>query len=242
MYYIHKFLFFYTINYINKREKECPPCFQQGQWLSILKAVQKEEANQARALGVNLVNSHDNATEKDQELLSVVCIWDGTHKSADFFAMNKMLYHLVARCCEAAQQKKSTLHTTLKTEGYATFHCLSLPVERHKTSTYQKLQVFTHKTSCLMCIYFALAYKLVLDNGLDDYLFPDFAAKLGNKDDNKIDSKASALFNEYLRHIEMISKDYEQEVTYDGGFDISELSSSRFLTSHSVEKKVILCA
>ena len=95
MNYIHKFPIFYTINYINKREKECPPCFQQEQWLSILKAVQKEKANQARALGVNLVNSHDNATEKDQELLSVVCIWDGTHKSADFFAMNKMLYHLV---------------------------------------------------------------------------------------------------------------------------------------------------
>ena len=114
--------------------------------------MQKEKANQARALGVNLVNSHDNATEKDQELLSVVCIWDGTHKSADFFAMNKMLYHLVARCCEAAQQKKSTLHTTLKIEGYATFHCLSLPVERHKTSTYQKLEVFTRKTSCQKCI------------------------------------------------------------------------------------------
>ena len=49
-----------------------------------MKLSKKEKANQARALGVNLVNSHDNVTEKDQELLSVVCIWDGTHKSADF--------------------------------------------------------------------------------------------------------------------------------------------------------------
>ena len=181
---------FPTLNYISEREN--PPCFQQSQWSSILKAVQTEKANQARQEGVHLVKAHDLATEQEQELLAVACLWERTYKCADFFAMNKMLYHLVARCCEAAQQKS---------EGFRTYKCLRVPVDRHKTSTKQRLQIFPHKTSCLMCFYFSLAYKRVLDNGKSDYHFPEFAKKLGNSSENKIDSKASGLFNEYLKYI-----------------------------------------
>jgi len=215
-------------------ERENPPCFQQSQWSSILKAVQTEKANQARQEGAHLVKAHDLATEQEQELLAVACLWERSYKCADFFAMNKMLYHLVARCCEAAQQKKSNLSVVEKSEGFRTYKCLSVPVDRHKTSTKQQLQIFPHKTSCLMCFYFSLAYKMVLDNGTSDYLFPEFAKKLGNSNENKIDSKASGLFNEYLKYIQGISEKYEQHVSYDGD-DV--YSTTRSLTSHSVGKK-----
>jgi len=104
-----------------------------------------------------------------------------------------MLYHLVACCCEAAQQKKSNLSVVEKSEGFFTYKCFSVPVDRHKTSTQQRLQIFPHKTLCFMCFYFSLAYKMVVDNGASDYLFPEFAKNLGNSSENKIDSKALAL-------------------------------------------------
>lgn len=187
---------------------------------------------------MDLVRAHDVATVQEQKMLAVVCLWDGSYKNADFFAMNKMLYHLVARCCEAAQQKKSTITVVQRTEGFTTYNCLSFPVDRHKTSTKQQVQVFPHKTSCLMCLYFSLCYKLVLDDGKSDFLFPEFASKL-TSNDNKIDSKAAALFNEYIKSIKSVSEKYNQVISYDGE---DGNNTTRSLTSHSVGKKgMYLC-
>ena len=190
-----------------------------------------EKANQARKEGTNLVNSHDNASENEQKLLSLACIFDGTPKSALFFCMNKMLFHLVARCCEAAQQKKSSLKVINRTEGNMTYPCICFHVERHKTATMQDMQVFTHKSSYLMCLYFSLAYQMVLDEGDDDSLFPEFATKLGNDGDNKIDSKTSNLFNDYYKQLVVLSNKFNEE----GSITEGSLPSSR--TSHSLGKK-----
>ena len=141
------------------------------------------------------MNAHSSATDQELEVLSVVCIWDGTPRSADFFALNKMLFHLVARCCEASCQKKSLIKIMNKNEGVLKYPVLCFHVERHKTSSSQNIQVFPHKTFPLMCLYFSLAYKLVLDNVEDDHLFPEYAKKLGSDDSNKIDSKTAAFFN-----------------------------------------------
>ena len=78
---------------------------------------------------------------------------------------------------------------TYNEEEYVTYPVVAFDVERYKTHTTQKLQVFPHRSSFLMDIYFALAYYLVLDNGEDDAFFPAFYGKISKSGSNKIDSK-----------------------------------------------------
>ena len=202
-----------------------------------MKAVYTEKANEARSNGMPLVNAHDKASEKELKALAVACIWEGSPKSAAFFSLNKMLYHLVARCCEAAQQRKSTLKVVTKEEGNLVYSCLCFHVDRHKTSSSQDLQVYSHKSSYLMCVYFALAYQLVIGQGENDYLFPEYASKLGSNHSNKIDSKTSTLFNEYYKILAQFSTQYDQHLIEDAEFDLSELELPKSRTSHSLGKK-----
>ena len=87
------------------REKPIPPCFQESQWRAILRAVFTEKTNYARDNGISLVNAQENPASEEQETLAAVCDWENNVKEANFFALNKMFYHLVARCCEASAQK-----------------------------------------------------------------------------------------------------------------------------------------
>ena len=68
--------------------------------------VSAEKIYYARDNGISLINAQENPTTKEQETLAAVCFWEKNVKGANFFALNKMHYHLVARCCEASAQKK----------------------------------------------------------------------------------------------------------------------------------------
>lgn len=138
-------------------------------------------------------------------------MWDGSSRMSDFFALNKLLYHCVARCCEASALKKSTLQVKEIHEELTSYKCLSVPVDRTKTGTYQDLVLYSHKDSFLHCAYFGLAYKLVMDNGLDDELFPQFFGLLTQSDTNKVDSRASKLYSKYLEELAVISSKYYAE-------------------------------
>ena len=150
---------------------------------------------------------------------------------ADFFALNKLLYHCVARCCEASALKKSTLHVKEVHEELLTYNCLSVPVDRTKTGTYQDLVLYTHKDSFLHCAYFSLAYKLVMDNGLDDELFPQFYGLLSQADTQKVDSRASKLYGRYLEELGVIASKYEPEY-----IDDEEFRFPAGMGSHSLGK------
>ena len=52
-----------------------------------------------------MFNAQDNPTTEEQEILAALCVWENNMKGADFFALNKMFYHLVAHCCEVSAQK-----------------------------------------------------------------------------------------------------------------------------------------
>ena len=158
------------------------------------------------------MNAHENVSVEEQKALAVVCIWEGTSRAADFFALNKMLYHLVARCCEASAQKKSKLNIFIKEEGNRKIPCLAFNVERHKTSHFQDILVFSHKSTFLQCLYFSLAYKLVMDSGDFDYFFPDYADRLGKDESNKIDSRTGNLFSDYYKILTSLSQKYDEPV------------------------------
>ena len=65
-----------------------------------------------------------------------------------------------------------------------------------------------------MCLHFALAYKLVLDNRQEDYLFPEYAKRLKYDNSNKIDSKTSNIFSDYYQNLVSVSKKYDQQIDY----------------------------
>ena len=51
-----------------------------------------------------------------------------------------------------------------------------------------------------------------MDSGVYDYLFPDYADRLGKKDSNKIDSRTGGLFSEYYKTLTSISQKYDEPV------------------------------
>ena len=65
-----------------------------------------------------------------------------------------------------------------------------------------------------------LWYILVLDNGEEDYLFPDYA-KRSKYDDNAniIDSKTSNIFSDYYQNLVSVSKKYDQQIDCFEEFD-----------------------
>ena len=80
----------------------------------------------------------------------------------------------------------------------------------YKTSTTQDIQVFPHKQNFFMYLHFALAYKLVPDNGEEDYLFPDYAKRLKYDNTNKIDLKPSNIFSDDCQNLDSVSKKHDQ--------------------------------
>jgi len=147
---------------------------------------------------------------------------------ADFFALNKLLFHCVARCCEASALKKSTIDIKEIHEELVTYNCINLPVDRTKTGTYQDLVLYAHKDNFLHCAYFGLAYKLVLDNGLEDALFPQFFGLLTEADTTKVDSRSSKLYSKYLDELGVVAAEYDPEYFEDDDFQLPT-----HLTSHS---------
>ena len=92
------------------------------------------------------------------------------------------------------QHKKSQLKFNILHEPNIDIPWLAFFVDRHKTSTTQHIQVFLHKKRFLVCLHFVLTYKLVLDNGEEDYLFPEYVKRLKYDNTNKIDPKTSNIF------------------------------------------------
>ena len=87
-------------------------------------------------------------------------------------------------------------------------------VDRHKISTIQHIQEFPHKKSFLMCLFFTLAHKLVLDNGKENYLFPDYAKRLKYDNTNKIDSETSNIFSDNCQNLVSLSKKYDHQIDF----------------------------
>ena len=119
----------YVRNIANKnfasinREKPIPPCLQGSQWRAMLRAVSSEKANYARDNGISLVNTQENPTSDKQDILATVCEWENNVKGANFFALHKMLYHLVAHCFEASAQKMSQLEVKILHESNIDIPC-----------------------------------------------------------------------------------------------------------------------
>ena len=155
------------------------------------------KAEQARATEKKLMNSVEMAGYEQVNALAAICIWAGDHSSVAFFAFNKMLYHLVARCCEASILSKHEVTTVRRSENGHIFDILMFNLERHKTGSHQKPVMYPHRDEMLWDAYFGMAIHLVTDQTTGPYLFPTFQLKCVNKKNKKTESKSSSLWNHY---------------------------------------------
>ena len=136
------------------------------------RGIYKVKAQQAREAGANLVNGKEMATDDQVSALAAICLWQGTFRCINFFSINKCLYHLVARCCEASALRKDQIKTQIRSEGNQTYHVLQFHLERHKTMTDQHPLVYPHKDNMLWDLYFGVALQIINGNTSEDYLFP----------------------------------------------------------------------
>ena len=77
-------------------------CFAPLKWKRLRESLISIKTDYAKKQGIKLVNGQDMADDEEVESLACLCIWHGTEKGISFFAFNKLMYHLIARCCESA--------------------------------------------------------------------------------------------------------------------------------------------
>ena len=95
------------------------------------------------------------ASDEEVESLASLCIWHGSERGIAFFAFNKLMYHLIARCCESAGIWKSDMGILKVASQLETNQLLHFDLTRTKTNTIQNPVVYCHKTSVLWDLYFA---------------------------------------------------------------------------------------
>ena len=155
------------------------------------------------------------ADDEEVEALASLCIWHGSERGIAFFAFNKLMYHLIARCCEVSGFWKSEMSVLKKKSQLETNSLLQFDLTRTKTRTTQTPIVYAHKTSFLWDLYFALGMHLALESKQEGMLFPEFFKKLsstklkGKGDSN--DSKSSKLWIHYYQEILELAKLYERK-------------------------------
>ena len=125
------------------------------------------------------------------------------------------MYHLIARCCEAAGLWKNDIDTMKKTTQLETDEVLIFDLTRTKTSTTQKPVIYSHRTSMLWDVYFALGVHLVMESFPQEQLFPKFFNRLNKSNWNgkgsSNESKATKLWTCYNNEIRNYATHFESE-------------------------------
>ena len=155
------------------------------------------------------------ASDEEVESLAGLCIWHGTERGVAFLAFNKLMYHLIARCCESAGIWKSDMGILKVASQLETNQLLHFDLTRTKTNTIQNPVVYCHRTSFLWDLYFALGMHLALESNPEDMLFPHFFKQLSKSKftgkGSSNESKASKLWNSYHKEIMSLAKMYESK-------------------------------
>ena len=129
----------------------------------------------------------------EQEVISLalLCLWHGSERGIAFFAFNKMMYHLVTRCCESAGLWKKEIQVVNKTSRLLTNSILEFDLTRTKTKTSQQSVVYPHKNNFLWDLYFGLGLHFAVESDPKDTLFPNFFKKLSKEKNLKKETTTS---------------------------------------------------
>ena len=165
-------------NYLDEFQDKKPknlPCLDERTWSQHYNTIRRVKDQQASASGKKVINSKDMATLEEIKALAVICLWEGSADGINLFCLNKLLYHLGMRCCEAAGQWKKDL-TYFVVQGVDEhdtdeFGVLMCFLDINKMSTSQDPVVFNHRLSILYGLYFALAIQFLLDKTMTHVYF-----------------------------------------------------------------------
>ena len=101
----------------------------------------------ARKNGEKLINGQDMADDEEVNSLASLCIWHGSERGIAFFAFNKMMYHLITRCCESAGIWKKEIKVVKKSSRLLINSILEFDLTQTKTKTNQQSVVYPHKNN-----------------------------------------------------------------------------------------------
>ena len=99
----------YIIERFESQKAENLPCFAETKWRRMREGIISIKIDQARKTGQRLVNGQDMADDQEVESLASLCLWHGSERGISFFAFNKLMYHLITRCCESAGMWKQEI-------------------------------------------------------------------------------------------------------------------------------------
>ena len=184
--------------------------FSGRRWGRYRQTLYKIKAEAARRSGEKLFNGADMASNEEIEALAIICFWLASERGITFFAFNKMMYHLCAKCCKGAYQSKCDIKVIDYPQQNMKNDILQFRLDRHKTNVLQNPIIFAHKDNMLWDAYFSIAIHLILESNPTEKLFPDFWEKtFSSKKDGKKDKfevKSSQLWKHYFREISSLSR------------------------------------
>ena len=73
------------------------------------------------------------ADDEEVESLASLCLWHGSEKGVTFFAFNKLMYHLISRCCESAGIWKNEISVVNKSSQLLTDSILQVDLNYKNT-------------------------------------------------------------------------------------------------------------
>ena len=203
----------HMIEKFESQKAEDLPCFGEKKWKKLREGIISIKIDYARNHGEKLINGQDMADEQEVISLASLCLWHGSERGIAFFAFNKMMYHLVTRCCESAGLWKKEIKVVKKTSRLLTNSILEFDLTRTKTKTSQQSVVYPHKNNFLWDLYFGLGLHFAVESDPKETLFPNFFKKLSKeknlkKGDNH-KSKATELWNQYHKELIDLSDKYK---------------------------------
>lgn len=100
----------------------------------------------------SMSNPHEASTDEDRESLALTCVWKGDADSAEFYALNVVMYHAPGRhapgqSSEVARSQKQHLTVKEKHEPFLNYPVVSHWLQQHKNNKEQDLDMFPHRVS-----------------------------------------------------------------------------------------------
>ena len=197
--------------FLNKyRSRPVPLTLSKEKWSKKIALITTIKADYCFRERKKMSQEKETATTEDRLSMSSICIWQGTNEGAELHCFSNYAVNVAGRGSDIADTELKDISCKKKDFGVISHRRLHVDVTRFKTSTKRNYSVAPHWNSFLLCLYFGLAYSLVMNSESirrTGKLFPNFATKVFNKD-AAVDSKVSSHFNKLIDKIWNVMFDF----------------------------------
>ena len=107
---------YYLDQFQDKKARDLP-CFDERVWTQYYQKIGTSRSSRHVHLKKKVIDSKNMATLDEVKTLAVICLWADTTEGVSLFCLNKLLFHLGARCCKAADQWEKKTYILCGTRG-----------------------------------------------------------------------------------------------------------------------------